>query len=139
MSLANKITKKMLKDYAKAKREIPLLKAELSAMNNTDAGLGSSVIFDYSKGYPRPQAVVGFDEERYNRRAATLAHKEVQCAAVEKFVADIDDTLTRSVFYKRYIEDKKWEIVASEVGYANNLDYVRIRIRDAYLKKMGIK
>lgn len=134
-----KITKKLLKDYAKAKREIPLLKAELSAMNTTDAGLGSSVIFDYSKGFPRPQAVVGFDEERYNRRATTLANKEAHCAAVEKFVADIDDTLTRMVFYKRYIEDKKWEVVVSEVGYGNSPDYVRIRIRDAYLKKLGIK
>ncbi len=137
--MAIKITKKLLKEYAKTKKEIPLLKSELSVLRNTDAGLGNSVILDYKKGYPRPQSVVGFDKERYERRAATLEHKEQQCAAVENFIAEIDDTLTRMVFYKRYIEDKRWEVVAMEVGYGNNLDYVRIRVRDEYLKKLGIK
>ena len=137
--MAIKITKKLLKDYARIKKEIPLLKSELSVLQNTDEGLGNSVIMDYKKGYPRPQSIVGFDKERYDRRAATLAHKEEQCAAVENFIAEIDDTLTRLVFYKRYIEDKKWEAVALEVGYGNNLDYVRIRVRDEYLKKLSIK
>ena len=137
--MAIKITKKLLKDYAKIQKEIPLLKSELSILRTTDAGLGNSVILDYKKGYPRPQSIVGFDKERYEHKEKLLAHKEQQCAAVEKFIADIDDTLTRLVFYKRYIEDKKWEVVAAEVGYGNNLDYVRIMIRDAYLKKLSIK
>ena len=29
--------------------------------------IGNDVIFDYSKGYPMPQYVVGFDEPKYKR------------------------------------------------------------------------
>lgn len=29
--------------------------------------IGNDVIFDYSKGYPMPQSVVGFDQKKYER------------------------------------------------------------------------
>ena len=63
-----KITKKLLSDYRKIKQSIPLLEAELQEMKETDAGIGNSTVFDYRTGYGRPQSVVGFDEDLYNRR-----------------------------------------------------------------------
>lgn len=134
-----KITKQLLQDYDKIKREIPLLRAEINEMQHTDAGLGSSTIIDYHKGFPRPQAVVGFDQEKYERRKKRLLEKERQVAAVEKWIENIDDDRTRIVFEMFYIKRFSWAKIAKSIGYAGNTDYVRLHIRDKYLKKQGIK
>lgn len=133
-----KITKKLLNDYSRYKREIPLLERELLEMNTTEAGLGSSTIFDYTTGYPRPQAVVGFDHELYERRRTVLTNKRAKIAAVEEWIEKIENIQTRTVFKMRYTQGKTWVKIAKEIGYADNEDYVRIRIRDEYLKKCGI-
>lgn len=41
-----KMTKKLLDNYKKLKREIPILEMELEEMRTTDSGLGSSTILD---------------------------------------------------------------------------------------------
>lgn len=134
-----KITRKLLKEYAKIKREIPLLRTELNEMKSSEAGIGSSIVMDYSTGYPRPQAVIGFDQQRYERREAILTSKEKAAAAVEEWIESIEDSQTRMVFKKRYMQEMKWVKIAKEMGYGHNVDYVRIRIRDEYLKKCNIK
>ena len=106
-----KITKQLLQDYDKIKREIPLLRAEINEMQHSDSGLGSSTIIDYHKGFPRPQAVGGCDQEKY----------------------------ARLVFKMFYIKRFSWTKIAKSIGYAGNADYVRLHIRDKYLKKQGIK
>lgn len=63
-----KITRKLLDDYRKIKREIPILEIELEEMKTTDSGIGNSTILDYRTGQARPQSVVGFDKELYRRR-----------------------------------------------------------------------
>lgn len=133
-----KITKKLLNDYSRYKREIPLLERELSEMNTSEAGLGSSVIFDYSTGYPRPQAVVGFDHKLYERRRTILENKKAKVAAVEEWIEKIENIQTRTVFRMRYIQGKSWIKIAKETGYASNTDYPRLYIRDKYLKENGI-
>ena len=39
-----KITRKLLDDYRKIKREIPILEIELEEMKTTDSGIGNSTI-----------------------------------------------------------------------------------------------
>lgn len=46
-----KVTKKMLEEYRKTKADIPILQAELETMRQGEAGIGTSVIMDYKKGY----------------------------------------------------------------------------------------
>lgn len=113
-----KITKKVLNDYVRYKREIPLLEKELHEMNTSEAGLGSSTIFDYSTGYPRPQAVVGFDWELYQRRQTVLANKKARTAAVEQWIEEIEDIQTRTVFKMRYMQQKSWTWIAKNIGYS---------------------
>lgn len=136
--MTERITKKMLKDYAKTQREIPLLRAELNAMNNSEYGLGNSVIMDYSKGFPSPQGVVGFDQERYNRRRATLEKKEELIAAVDNWINEIEDVQTRKVFEMRYVKGMNWTKIAQKFGFTS-VDYARIMIRDKYLIEKNIK
>ena len=133
-----KITKKLLQDYDKIKREIPLLRVEINEMQHTDAGIGSSTVFDYREGFPRPQAVVGFDREKYERRKKRLKEKEQQVAAVEEWIESIEDDRARLVFEMFYIKRLSWTRIAKRIGYAGNADYVRLHIRDKYLKNHGI-
>lgn len=136
--MTERITKKMLKDYAKTQREIPLLRAELNTMINSEYGLGNSVIIDYSRAIPTPQGIVGFDQERYDRRRAILEKKEGLVAAVDRWIDEIEDIETRKVFEMRYVKGMNWTKIAKNLGYAST-DYARIVIRDRYLIKKNIK
>lgn len=134
-----KITRKLLDDYRKLKREIPVLDLELSEMRNGEAGLGNSTIFDYSTGFARPQSVVGFDEERYDRRKRIYDHKKAQVAAVERWIQSIEDGRTRYVFKAFYQQGMTWEKIAEKTGYSQSPDYPRLMIRDKYLMHERIK
>ena len=115
-----------------------MLKAELNEMQQGDAGIGSSTIFDYREGFPRPQAVIGFDREKFERRKKRLEEKEQQVAVVEEWIEGIEDDRARLVFEMFYQKRYSWAKIAKCIGYPGNADYVRIRIRDDYLKKTGI-
>lgn len=133
-----KITRKLLRDYRKTKREIPLLQIELEEMKQGDNGLGNSTIFDYRTGQARPQSVVGFDWKRYERRKKILDSKNAKCRAVEKWIDAIEDGQTRCVFKMFYIDGMVWEKIAAKTGYTNSPDYPRLMIRDKYLKEQKI-
>lgn len=134
-----KVTGKLLRDYQKYKRELPFLKAELEEMLTTDAGIGNSVILDYQTGYPRPQSIVGFDFDLYERRKGVLEHRKAQVKAVEQWISAIEDGQVRCIFRMRYINGMSWVKIAEKTGYGGREDYVRVVIRDRYLKKCGIK
>ena len=134
-----KITRKLLDEYRKLKRQIPALEYELKEMWDTDKGIGNSTVFDYQTGYPRPHSVVGFDQEKYNRRKEALSKKKEKVRTVEKWIDAIEDGQVRCVFRMFYINNMTWEKIAVKIGYAGNPDYPRLHIRDDYLKKMKIK
>lgn len=134
-----KITRKLLDNYRKLKREIPVLSMELAEMKQGEAGIGNSTIFDYSTGFARPQSVVGFDQERYDRRKRTYEHKNEQVAAVDNWIQNIEDGQTRYVFKAFYQQGLTWEKIAEKTGYSQSPDYPRLYIRDTYLKKCEIK
>lgn len=133
--MAVKVTRKMIQDYVKTRKEVKLLKRELQDMVSTDAGLGNSVILDCRSGFPRPQSVVGFDMDKYERRKSSLEHKSSQCAAVEKWIEEIEDTQTRQVFELRYLKEQQWQQVAKRMGYKYE-EYARIVMHDRYLDKI---
>ena len=130
-----KITRKLLDNYRKLKRETPVLSMELSEMKSGEAGLGNSTIFDYGTGFARPQSVVGFDQARYDRRKHTYDHKMAQVAAVERWIQSIEDGQTRYVFKAFYQQGMTWEKIAEKTGYSQSPDYPRLMIRDKYLRK----
>lgn len=134
-----RITKKLLNNYKKYKREIPFLRAELDEMQTSDAGIGNSTIFDYRTGFPQPQSVVGFDWPLYEHRQKALKRRKEQVLAVEQWVNSIPDGQTRCVFRMRYIDGMSWVKIAEKTGYGGRPDYVRLHIRDKYLEKCKIK
>nr|WP_253293234.1 DUF2959 domain-containing protein [Blautia sp. MSJ-36] len=126
-------------DYRKLKREIPVLSMELAEMKQGETGLGNSTICDYSTGFARPQSVVGFDQERYDRRKRTYEHKKEQAEAVERWIQSIEDGQTRYVFNAFYQQGMTWEKIAEKTGYSQSPDYPRLMIRDKYLIQKQIK
>ena len=133
-----KMTKKLLDDYRKLKREIPILELELQAMREGDNGLGNSTVFDYRTGQARPQSVVGFDWPLYECRQRILEQKKDQVQAVEKWIQNIDDGQARCIFKMFYVDGMSWPKIALKTGYAGSPDYPRLYVRDKYLKKCKI-
>lgn len=134
-----KITRKLLDDYRKLKREIPVLEQELETMQQGDNGFDHSVIMDYRTGEPRPQSVVGFDWLLYERRQKILDAKKAKVKAVEKWIEAIEDGQTRCVFRMFYVDGMTWVRIAQKTGYGSNEDYPRRYIRDKYLEECKIK
>lgn len=134
-----KITKKLLEEYRKMmKRDIPLLEYELREMRMTERGLGNSVILNGKNGTKKPETVVGFDQERYDRREQALQNKKEKAQAVKKWIEDIEDVCVRNTFREYYTNGRNWEQVAMKVGYAGRADYVRLTFRDKFLREQKI-
>lgn len=133
-----KITRKLLDDYRRLKREIPLLEMELVEMLQGDNGFDNSTIFDYRTGEARPQSVVGFDWKLREHREKVLDGKKAKVKSVEKWIEAIEDGQTRCVFKMFYINGMTWDRIAAKTGYSNSPDYPRLYIRDKYLKEMNI-
>ena len=81
--------------------------------------IGNDVIFDYSKGYPMPQGVVGFDKEKYDRLQDRDQRRkeqlEQECVEIEEWVEAITDSITRRIFRMFFVEGRKQKAVAKAV------------------------
>lgn len=129
------MTKEILQSYRSKKDEIAELDWVLRHRWQDEGLIGNDVVFDYRKGYPRPQSVVGFDYDRYDRLQdrdnAKKALLEQECAEIEEFVESIPDSLTRRIFRMSFIDGRKQKYVAKAV----HLDQSRVSRRiDDYLK-----
>ena len=133
------MTRAKLDGYRKLVQEIPILECELRELWLTDKGMGNSVIINGKNGSKKPESVVGFDHERYNRRKESLQRKKEEARAIREWIEAIEDGQTRCVFRMFYVDGMTWERIASKTGHRGSPDYPRLYIRDAYLKNMKIK
>ena len=133
------MTRAKLDRYRKLVQEIPILECELRELRLTDKGMGNSVIINGKNGSKKPESVVGFDHERYNRRKESLQRKKEEARAIREWIEAIEDGQTRCVFRMFYVDGMTWERIASKTGHSKSPDYPRLMIRDAYLKKIKIK
>lgn len=129
------ITKELLQGYRSKKDEIQELDYILKNRWRDEGLIGNDVIFDYSKGYPMPQSVVGFDQAKYERLQDRDQRRkeqlEQECEEIETFVENIDESLTRRIFRMCFIDGRKQKDVAKAV----HLDQSRVSRRvDDYLK-----
>ena len=114
------MTKEMLQSYRSKKDEIAELDWVLRHRWQDEGMIGNNVVFDYRKGYPRPQSVVGFDYDRYDRLQdrdnAKKALLEQECAEIEEFVESIPDSLTRRIFRLTFIQGRQQKEVAKVIS-----------------------
>lgn len=113
------MTKERLAAYRSNKAEILELDYVLNNRWKSDTMIGNDVIFDYSKGYPMPQSVTGFDQKRYERlQERDLKRKEfleTECTEIEDFVDGIKGSLIKRIFRMYYIDGRR-NVTLEEVG-----------------------
>lgn len=132
------MTKERLAAYRSNKAEILELDYVLNNRWKSDTMIGNDVIFDYSKGYPMPQSVTGFDQKRYERlQERDLKRKEFlegECAEIEDFVDGIRDSLSKRIFRMYFIDGRK-TMTQSEVAKQLHLERSSVSKKiDTYLK-----
>lgn len=132
------MTKERLEAYRSKKDEILELEYALNNRWKSDLMIGNDVVFDYSKGYPMPQSVVGFDQRKYERlQTRDWKRKEVlekECEEIEKYVDDIQDSMTRRIFRIYYIDGRK-SVSQQVVAKIVHMDRSRVsRKIDDYMK-----
>ncbi len=132
------MTKERLEAYRSNKMEILELDYVLNNRWKSDTMIGNDVVFDYSTGYPMPQSVVGFDQRKYERlQARDWKRKEVlekECEEIEKYVDDIQDSMTRRIFRIYYIDGRK-SVSQQVVAKIVHMDRSRVsRKIDDYMK-----
>lgn len=114
------MTKERLEKYRSKKAEIPELKKKLADLGRGDSLIDNDVIMDYRKGYPRPQSVVGYDYEREavlrERWSKRISKLEAECLAVELWIEEIPDSLTRRIFRMHYVDGMSQEKVARNLN-----------------------
>lgn len=129
------MTKEILGSYRSMKAEIRELEYSLYHMGDDDAMIGNDTIFDYRSGYPVPQAVVGVDWNKVDRKEkrikSRISELQQKCKEVEDFVENISDSLTRRIFRMYFIEGQNQKNIACAV----HLDRSRIsRKIDDFIK-----
>ena len=131
------ITKELLSTYRSKKDEIREIEWRLNNRWRDDNMIGNDVILDYSKGYPMPQSVVGFDQEKYERQQDKDIRRKLrlveECEAIEEFVDSIQDSITRRIFMMSFLE--KWKKSQREIAKKTHIDQSNVsRKIDEYLK-----
>ena len=114
--------REQLERYLSQKEEIRELRYKLEHLGEGDSLVGNSTIFDYSTGFPRPQAVVGYDynkewrlRERYKTRLEKL---KADCEETEQWIEAIPDSQTRRIFRMRFLDG----MILEQIGKKMHVD-----------------
>ena len=128
------MTRKQLEQYKSKKAEIRELKDYIIQLGSSESLIGSSTVFDYSSGYPKPQAVVGVDraeywkkKERYEKKIEQL---QAECEEAERFVEGIEDSQTRRIFRMYFLDGTRQEEIAAAVHISRSR--ISIKISDFF-------
>lgn len=113
------MTRERLEAYKSNAEEIKELRHKLAHLGEGDSLIRNDVVFDYRKGYPMPQAVVGYDynleEKRRTRYSNQIGKLEAEQDNIEEWVFGIRDSRMRRIFQLRYLEGNTVEKVARKV------------------------
>ena len=127
--------REQLERYLSQKEEIRELQYKLEHLGEGDSLVGNSTIFDYSTGFPRPQAVVGYDYNKERRLRAQystrLAKLRYDCEETEQWIESISDSQTRRIFRMRFLEG----MILEQIGKKMHVDKSTVsRKIDNFLK-----
>lgn len=113
------MTREQLEGYRSCREEIQELQYKLDHLGEGDSMIGNDVIMDYRDGFPRPQSVVGYDYDKYERLRkayeSRIAKLQAECAEVEMWIEGIPDSLTRRIFRMYYIDGMNQSRIAKRV------------------------
>lgn len=129
------MTRERLEAYQSNRDEIKELKYKLEHLGEGDSLIGNDVIFDYRKGYPRTQAIMGHDYElgakRRKRYETQIEKLEAEQDSIEEWIFGIRDSRTRRIFQMYFLEGLTQEKVARKMNIERSGVSKKI---DAFLK-----
>lgn len=121
------MTKKRLELYRNNIDEIKELQEKLKRMETKEEKekfIESDTILDYKKGYPLPQAVMGYNykkewrtRQRYKKRIEELQQEQEE---IEEWIFSIEDGKTQRIFRLRYLDGMRQQRVAQRVHMAQS-------------------
>lgn len=131
------ITKELLENYRSKRQEIKELDFILNNRWKSETMLSVDTVLNYRKGYPVPEGVVGFDQERYerlqNRDLRRKTRLEEECKKVEDFVEKITDPTAHRIFRLYYLDGEQ-KVTQNKVAEIVHRDRSAIsKIIDKYL------
>lgn len=120
------MTKERLESYRSKVAEIRELKHKLRHLGEDDSMIGNDTIMDYRTGFPKPQSVVGFDQEKYNSKRESyqslLDRLSKECAEVEEWINQLPDgNEIRRIFRMRYIDGMTQKKVGKAVHMSQSV------------------
>ncbi|MDD2960400.1 MAG: hypothetical protein PHR92_18105 [Lachnospiraceae bacterium] len=123
------MTKEYLEAYKSKKEEIRELRYKLDHLCDGDNLIGNDTVFDYRTGYPQPQSVVGYDQDKEwrlrNLYTTKIARLLEECTETETWVEGIPDSLTRRIFRMYFLDGLSQKTIAKRA----HLDQSRISRR----------
>ena len=116
------MTKHRLEQYGKLKREIVMLEDQIVFAKYggdlvTDSVRGSSTSIPYQQ---HDITIRGYGTQAVPRLSARKASCEAECAAVEKYIESVDDSVMRQILTRRYIENRTLKETAELVSYSES-------------------
>lgn len=114
------ITRQQIEQYTSLKREISMLEdqiytAECSGEFVTDSVKGSTHEIPYAM---RNVVIKGYATRHVPKLHKRKARLEAECAAIEKYIEDVEDSIMRQLLVRRYIEGRTTTEAAQLVGYS---------------------
>ena len=113
------MTRERLESYRSNKEEIKELQYKLNHLGEGDSMIGNDVILDGTKGYLRPQSVVGYDYKKHdrlcNRYMERITQLQKECEEVEMWIERIEDGLTRRIFRMYFLDGKSQQAIARKI------------------------
>ena len=113
------MTRERLEGYRSCREEIQELQYKLDHLGEGDSLIGNDVIMDYRDGFPRPQSVVGYDYDKYERLRkayeSRIAKLQTECAEVELWIEAIPDSLTRRIFRMCFVDGVPLQKIGQKV------------------------
>lgn len=113
------MTRERLESYRSNKDEIKELQYKLDHLGEGDSMIDNSTVFDYSTGYKRPQSVIEYNYKRENRLRTKyieqITHLQQECTAIELWIEEIPDGLTRRIFRMYFMDGMTQQAIAKKV------------------------
>ncbi len=130
------ITRQQIEQYTSLKREIAMLEDQIY-----EAGRAGEFATDMVKGsmheipYAMHNVVIsGYTSQHVPKLQKRKAALEAQCAAIERHIEGVDDSVLRQLLTRRYIEGKGIAEAARLVGYSKRQ---AIRLVNTHFEKMS--
>lgn len=102
------MTRERLDAYRSNRLEIKELDYILNNRWKSETMISVDTILNYRKGYPVPEGIAGFDQDRYERLQDRDIRKKSklikECKEIEEYVNSIPDSITRRIFRLYFIE-----------------------------------